>query len=105
MAYFPISSDLVNGSVLTQDHIRHIENGIRGAELYADHVVATVQAGQIAPGALDEAIDRAVEEGRIPTGDGGGGGPVNVVETQPGVYEISGLQVTETAPGIYEIGA
>lgn len=104
MAYFPISSDLMNGSVLTQDHIRHIENGIRGAELYADHVVATVQSGQIAPAVLDEAIDRAVADGRIPTGDGVAE-PVAVTETAPGVYELTGLTVTETAPGVYQIGA
>lgn len=104
MAYAPIAPLLTNGSVLTQDHIAHIEAGITGAETYAEEVAAAVQAGAVTDAAIDAALQKAIDEGRLETG-GGTSEPVNVVETQPGVYEITGLTITETEPGIYQIGA
>ena len=109
MAYTPIAPLLTNGSVLTQDHIAHLEGGILNIDVdnrdYIDQVAVEIQAGQVTDAAFDAAVDRAAADGRLPTGGAGPSEPVNVVETQPGVYEITGLTVTETTPGTYEIGA
>ena len=110
MAYTPIAPLLTNGSVLTQDHIAHLEGGILNIDVdsrdYINQIAVEIQAGQVTDAAFDAAVDRAVVDGRLPTAPGGGSSePVSVTETQPGVYEITGLQVTETSPGIYEIGA
>ena len=66
------------------------------AALVADQYSTTTAA-------LKTRVQGWVADGTIPAG-GGASGPVSVTETQPGVYEVSGLQVVETSAGVYEIG-
>lgn len=85
MAYDPLAPYLPLGSTLTPDHISHLDRGIQDVEEYVDRRVLDLQAGAVTPEAIDVGIDRAVDEGRIPTGGDG----VAVSEIRPAVYEIT----------------
>lgn len=67
MTYTPLN--IGNGRKLTAEDLAHMETGIIGAYEYADDVVAGVQAGTVSASVIDDGIDRAVTEGRIPTVD------------------------------------
>ncbi|MUN61573.1 hypothetical protein GMA12_00110 [Kocuria sediminis] len=92
--YIPLTPDLPLKSILTPDHIAHIENGITGvaaeARTYVDDVAVQIQAGQVTDAAFDAAVDRAAADGRLVVEGGGGTAPgVEVIETQPGAYQFT----------------
>jgi hypothetical protein len=86
MAYEPLAPLLPLRSLLTPDHIAHLDRGILDAHQYTDEAVAGVQAGAVSDLALDTAITRAVDDGRIP------------------IHEVPDLTISETQEGVYNVG-
>lgn len=119
MAYTHLYPDLPLKSILTPDHLAHIENGIVGnlteAQGYTDAVAVQIQAGQVTDAAFDAAVDRAAADGRLVVEGGGGEAPgVEVTETQPGAYQFTsgdmsamvyGLTATQKLPNVAKADA
>ncbi|WP_062735251.1 hypothetical protein [Kocuria turfanensis] len=93
MAYTPLYPDLPLKSILTPDHLAHIENGIVGvsteARTYVDDVAVQIQAGQVTDAAFDSAVDRAAADGRLVVEGGGIAQDLTITEAQEGVYRIA----------------
>lgn len=105
MAYTPIFPDLPLKSVLTPDHLAHIENGILGAHdgarEYVDEIAAQIQAGQVTDPAFDAAVNRAAADGRLVVEGVGGEAPgVEITETLPGAYQFVSGETSATLYGL-----